>query len=416
MGAGKVLAVGVVAFVAGVGAGWILASPDPQIAADQATKLATATKTADDAREAVTSLRSEVLRAHDEVTKQTARARELETKLADADAARVLAQAEVAKAPAPASADGVSAKRRARFSEPAFDAALATLDWDSVGEHFAAMPAPLAALLTALGEGKSPQDLPPETTEGLTKHNGPLVTVAVKLMQAKVPGTGANGAFTHPAFMSNAMAAALDDHGLPLTADQANRIQEITHRFVAEDQQRLGAYNDTTMQIRKIEEECLLRERFFVEARVVLTQEQRDALSPPAVRDRLQFDLFSSGVLLYTVTRGVKYESATQFAGEVAKSLQGALRLSDEQKAKFRDITLEWAAALPKDITTPTGDALDKLGVLHVHAALVSASQTRALVERAVNDLQLAGDSLTGARKWGAILMPLPTIAAADPE
>ena len=408
MATGKSIAVGVAVLAAGCAIGWLAAAPSSHEVAAGTDKLVATTAERDDARTALEALRVEASKAHDDAGRQSARVRALETSLRDERAARTNAEDQLAKLVTKAPA-GPKVPRKARFSEPGFDEVLAKLDWDSVGEHFGAMPSALGSLLTALAEGKKPEDLPPETTEGLTKHNGPLVTVAVKLMQGKVPGTGANGAFTHPAFMANAMAAALENLNLPLSDAQAARVEEISRRFVAEDVERLGRYDDATMQIKKIEEEGGLRDRFFTEARTVLSAEQLEALSPAAVRDRLQFDLFSSGILLYTVTRPMKYDSAVQFGGDVAKALSSSLRLTDEQKTKFAVIAAEWAAELPKDITTRTNDPLDKLGILRNHNALVSAGQTRRLIERAVNDLQLAGDSLNGARKWGVILMPSPS-------
>lgn len=418
MGAGKTAAVGVVALVAGGAIGWLVSAPKVEEAQKRVAALEPIVKERDDAKEAVSSLRAETQKAHDEAQRLGARDRELSAQIRDLETALAAAKAELEKAKTPAAVSGAPAESpRQRLSHPAFDEVLGKVDWNGVSEHIGAMTKVLADLGVALSEGKSPDQLPPETTESITKHNGPLVTVAVRLMQAKVPGTGANGSFTHPAFMSNAIIAVLEGAGKPLSADQTTRIGEISKRYVAEDAARLLRYDDSTFQIRKVEEEGDLRERFFQEARGVLTAEQLELVSPAATRDRLQFDLFSAGILMYTVTRPVPFTSAVDFAETVAKSLGGPLRLSDEQKAKVAVITAEWAAALPAEITRRSDNAFDKAGMLPTRNSLISATETRKLIERVARDLDLQGDSLAGARRFGAVLMPNPnTGGAADDE
>lgn len=418
MGAGKTAVVGVVALVAGGAIGWLVSAPKVEEAQKRVAALEPVVKERDDAKEAVSNLRSETQRAHDEVQRLAARDRELSAQVRDLQTALDAAKADLAKAKAPAAgAAGAAAEaRKQRLSHPAFDDVLGKVDWNGVSEHIGAMTKVLSDLGVALSEGKSPDELPPETSESITKHNGPLVTVAVRLMQAKVPGTGANGSFTHPAFMSNAIIAVLEGAGKPLSDDQMTRISEISKRYVAEDAARLSRYDDATFQIRKVEEEGDLRERFFQEARGVLTAEQVELVSPAATRDRLQFDLFSAGILMYTVTRPVPYTTPAKFAEDVAKSLGGPLRLSDEQKTKLAVIAAEWTAALPGDITRPSENPFDKAGMLPTRNSLISATETRKLLERVARDLELQGDSLTGARRWGVVLMPQPNTRGGEGE
>lgn len=416
MGAGKTAVVAVAALVAGGAIGWFVAAPKVEEAQQRVAALEPVVKERDDAKEAVASLRAETQKAHDEVQRLTARDRELSAQVRELQTALDAAKA-AAQKPKPTGDLAVPAgAAKQRLSHPAFDEVLGKVDWNGVSEHIGAMTKVLSELGVALSEGKSPDQLPPETSESITKHNGPLVTVAVRLMQAKVPGTGANGSFTHPAFMSNAIIAVLEGAGKPLSDDQMTRISEISKRFVAEDAARLARYDDSTFQIRKVEEEGDLRERFFQEARGVLTAEQVELVSPAATRDRLQFDLFSAGILMYTVTRPVPYKGAAEYAETVAKSLGGPLRLSDEQKTKLTVIAAEWAAALPADITRRSENAFDKMGMLPTRNSLISATETRKLLERVARDLELQGDSLAGARRWGVVLMPQPNIGGGEDE
>ncbi len=417
MGAGKTAVVGVVALVAGGAIGWLASAPKVEEAQKRVAALEPVVKERDDAKEAVSNLRAETQKAHDEVQRLAARDRELSAQIRDLQTSLDAAKSEVAKLTAPAAPAGAPADgRKQRLSHPAFDEVLGKLDWNGVSEHIGAMTKVLSDLGVALSEGKSPDELPPETSESITKHNGPLVTVAVRLMQAKVPGTGANGSFTHPAFMSNAIIAVLEGAGKPLSADQTTRIAEISTRYVAEDAARLLRYDDSTFQIRKVEEEGDLRDRFFQEARGVLTAEQLELVSPAATRDRLQFDLFSAGILMYTVTRPVPFKSAVEFAETVAKSVGGPLRLNDEQKAKVAVIAAEWAAALPAEITRRSENAFDKAGMLPTRNSLISATETRKLIERIARDLDLQGESLAGARRFGIVLMPQPNVGGDDED
>src|SRR5437773_9396627 len=105
---------------------------------------------------------------------------------------------------------------------------------------------------------KAGEDLPGEEIGKLQQHNGPLVAAAVKVMK-ELPGTGANGSFTHPAFMANAIAATLDAAGKPLTPEQATAVEALARQFSDEDARRLQGYDASAYALQKTYDEAELR-------------------------------------------------------------------------------------------------------------------------------------------------------------
>src|SRR5205823_12386063 len=130
----------------------------------------------------------------------------------------------------------------------------------------------------------------------------------------------------------NAIAAALDAAGKPLSADQATSLDKLTREFSDEDARRLQAYDEKTYALKKTSDEADLRARFFDAAFKVLREDQRDALTPPATKGRLGLDLYSDGLLWITVMRPLQFKDkdVDALAGEVVTAVGGRLKLPSE--------------------------------------------------------------------------------------
>ena len=279
------------------------------------------------------------------------------------------------------------------------------VDWSEVGEHLNAM-APLIGEMVAAAEAG--QGLPPETTAKLGAHNAPLVGVALKVM-GKVPGTGANGSFTHPAFMVNAIASTLEAAGKPLSPEQATALERRAREFAAEDARRLGSYDATTFGIGQLIDEAALRRRFFEAAMGLLTDDQHATLRPPQVRGRASADLFSEGLLWATVVHPVTFGDRQHLAQGVAGAIVPTLKLADpERQAAAREIVAAWANELPGDLLTLGGDPSATTRGLRNDFLAAAAEQTHALLRRLVDDLRLEGEAADAARAWRAVIVPIP--------
>jgi len=279
---------------------------------------------------------------------------------------------------------------------------LGTVEWSQIGEHMAAMVPLCEEIAASLLEGKG---LPSQAVGDAQKHNAVLVPTALEI-HGKLPGTGANGAFTHPAFMANAIEAALRAAGMPLSRAQLTQLEELARRFADEDRRRLEGYAEDTFQLRRTVDEGDLRRRFSHDAMALLTPAQHERLRPPAIRDRLQLDLYSEAIFWGQFVRPARGEGRAEVATAASGALLPALGLTAEQEAAARAVVSDWASRLPAALVERTPDALDEMGMLHASVVRDSAVETLALLRRLVTEVPLEGDSAAKARGFGAALVP----------
>lgn len=226
-----------------------------------------------------------------------------------------------------------------RFAFPEYEKVFAEINWDEVGGSMSNLAPLLAELLDSLEKtGK----LPPNVGE-VQRWNGPLVTVALKLAEAGVTGTGANGSFTHPAVDVNIIDAMLKAGKKPLTTEQESRLDEIGHRFAAEEAQRLAAYPEGTLAIRKLAEEAAQKDRFYAEVDGMLSAEQRDFVHPESVRGYTQLDLFSSGIITYMSALPVDFKDREETVKKVTDQHLEKLGLDAASRPVVEQLVRRWA-------------------------------------------------------------------------
>lgn len=406
-GTGATAAVGGIALAIGIATGWWFgATKSDQIAADLKTSL-------DGKAKEAASLRADVAdqteRAKRQATEADARLRSAqkenaELKKALDDAKASLDEARAAAKAKPEAAFKPVAPSGPRFAFPQFGK-LSEVDWKSVGENLGAMTPLCDAIMKKVKAG---DDMPAEELGKLQQHNGPLVVAALKVMK-ELPGTGANGSFTHPAFMANAIAATLDAAGKPLSPAQATALEKLGREYSDEDARRLQGYDASTYALQKTYEEAELRRRFFEAAFAALDPEQRDALTPPATKGVLGFDLFSDGLLWATVMRPLVYKEKDLDAlvTQVAGALNPGLKIPQEQQDAARAEISKWAHDLPAALVAPDDESVGTRNPPIADVRL-AAQQTIALLSRLVVDLKLEGPQADAARKWPAVLVPTP--------
>lgn len=416
MGKAATAAVGVLALAAGAGIVWFGGAEGRE----ELTKLR---GDVEQARAAIAVSKADAKKAEDAVRHRDSRIAELERERAEATKARdesvsraskladelESAQAQIAKF-APASAETKPGGPTFAFDE--FGDALTTVDWKSIGVHTTAIVGPIREIADAIVGGTP---VPLKAAGEAQRHNGPLIQ-AVSSIQGKLTGTGVNGAYTHPAFMVNALASALAEIGKPLSPAQRTSLADIGRRFTEEERRRVAAYTDTTFAIHKLVEEGALKDRFFNALRAALTPEQLDAVSPASVRDRLSADLWSEGLLWSTVTMRVSTANRETFLETAQRRLGSALRLDDAQKAKVPGIVGDWLGRLPAALADWKPDALSRSGMEPADIVAVAAAETKRLIERLATDLTLSGPSLDAARSWGAVVLPVPGAGGDDDD
>ncbi|MCE9637488.1 MAG: sigma-70 family RNA polymerase sigma factor [Planctomycetes bacterium] len=411
MGAKAVVLTGFVALAAGAGIVWMAGAATR----DEVVRLRDESAAA---RASVGAAQSETKAAKDAAAKAQSHVTELEAQIAESKKALAAAKDQASKAVAeteslaaevaklrPAGAPKAAAMLKPTFAFEGFGDALEQVDWKSVAIHTTAMVDPIREIAEALVAGTP---VPLKAAGEAQKHNGPLIQ-AIGALKEQIPGTGPNGAYTHPAFQVNALAAALEQIGKPLTAAQRTALEDVGRRFTEEERKRNASYDENTFQMQKLVEEGALKDRFFNALRSAISTEQLDAVSPPAVRDRLGADLWSEGLLWVTVTRPVRFAKKEELADSVGRTMNLVLKLDDGQKAKAAATVSDWVSHLPKDLMERTLDPLEAAGMGKSETAAQAAGETRKLVERLVADLALAGDQLGAARRLGVVLLPSPS-------
>jgi hypothetical protein len=240
----------------------------------------------------------------------------------------------------------------------------------------------------------------------IAKLNGALVEAATAV-EGKWNTGNVNGAFTHPAFMTNAMAAALAAAGKPLTEEQARSLGRLGVTYTEEDQRRAAGYPESTPALAKTIDEADLRDRFFAEAFALLTEEQVVALTPPPTRGRLGLDLFSSGLLWATTSTPLGFTTRDGLAADLERTLlerqTGLASAKDDVHAAVQ----EWAAALPKDVVEAAPDTLASIGMPTVVQTTAAAKRQLALVTRILGGGRLTDDAAKTLRESTLVLVPV---------
>jgi hypothetical protein len=261
----------------------------------------------------------------------------------------------------------------------------------------------IAEMADHLATGKSPSI---QAQGKIMKLNGGLVEAATTLEEKWKTGN-ANTAFTHPAFMANAIAAALEAAGRPLTDDQARGLGRLGVSYTEEEARRLAGYGERTLALQKTIEEADLRDRFFADAFAILTEEQRAALGTPATRGRLSLDLFSSGLVWSLTASPVTFTSRDDLAADVEKAILDHQKPLASAKETVHAAVLEWANALPKDVLEAPADPLSAMRMMTVAQTTAAAKRQVALTQRLLDTVSLTEEGAKAVRGWTHVLVPV---------
>lgn len=288
------------------------------------------------------------------------------------------------------------------FSFPEYDEHLATVNWTEVGGNVGAMAPLLAQLMDGIEKGQSPS---PEVVGSIQRHNGPLVTVAMKL-HGKLPGETVNGAFTHPSAVVNIIAATLESMGKPLTEKQVASLERIGRESDAEDKRRIEGYDESTLALRRMADESLLKGRMYDASMAVLTQEQHDMLRPEATRGRVTVDLFSASLVWVARTRPIPFKDRAQLAEILGDRISRSLELEGDAKARLVKTVDDWTAGLPDELLAREPDALWLKGLMPIDAIDLSAQHQVVLMERILSDVELSEQSADELRGHKGVFVP----------
>ena len=239
------------------------------------------------------------------------------------------------------------------FGPDSLRSALESQDWATAGEAVTNLLPLLSDLTDAIATRKEFDD---SRLVDIPKHNGPLQKLAIELMQKGVPGTGVNGAFSHPAVSVNLIRATLAQAELPLSDDQNTRLDALGDRYLEDDARRRAAHTDEMLQLEKTIAEADLKDAFFAEVDKLLTKEQVEVLHPAAIRGRLGVDIFSSGIIWHTLAKSVRFENREDLATRIENGLASELGVAEEDRDTLRDALATWVASFSDEDLEALGD------------------------------------------------------------
>ena len=291
-----------------------------------------------------------------------------------------------------------------RFSFGEYDAALGEVDWKSVGESTNSMVPLITELRDSIKKGGP---FPLETAGKIQRLNGSLIQAAAKIAD-KIPGSGINGSYTHPAFMVNAMAATLEAAGLPLTESQAESLGKLGRDFTERDRARSAGYDERTLDLLKVLEEAEMKDQFFGQALGLLTEKQRETLSPEATRGILGLDLFSSGLMLAGHIMPMMAKDLDGYLGQVERAFVDRLGFPADRREELKAVLKSWGADLPAAwFTEPTETMMGVQPVLRVEALEEMARRQLPLLRKVVEDMSLTEEQAASIRGAGVIAVPV---------
>ncbi|MHC5062875.1 MAG: hypothetical protein ACYTG5_02740 [Planctomycetota bacterium] len=228
-----------------------------------------------------------------------------------------------------------------------FSETLEGMDWAQMGTAAKDMIPKLQELMKALEEGG---ELPIGLAGEIQQLNGQILQSLGKLQDGTIPGTGINGAFTHPVFAANLMNATLEAAGVSLTEAQLRNLQDVTGRFAGEDDSRRGSYGKDVPALQQVMEEIDLRNRFFEQAKTNLTPEQLAVLGN-GPEGPGPMDLFSGDPAWQQFTKPVKVKSRADFGNKLAANMRSGMGLDASTDAariaKLNEVIDKWAKAAP---------------------------------------------------------------------
>jgi RNA polymerase sigma factor (sigma-70 family) len=180
-------------------------------------------------------------------------------------------------------------------------------DWKGMALALGAMHALFHELQESQKEGKP---LPADWKGKMMEQNDRLRDFALKLL-GKIPTqeTG-NGEFTHPFILSSLMTALLENQGRPLTDAQKAEVAALAGEYDAQYGKLQKEYGEDTPRLEKFVDELDLKRTTVNGMREVLAPEQRDAIVPADLRDRIGFDLLSPLVMAQISVRPKPGDSA----------------------------------------------------------------------------------------------------------
>ena len=274
-----------------------------------------------------------------------------------------------------------------RYRSEAYDEMLAGVEWVEFAKNVSKMPALLKQLGADRVAGVPPS---PQSRGNLQKWNGPVLTAALQLHAAELPGSKVNGCLTQPTFVANSIAAALEALKLPLTPPQSESLGKLADTLSQRDERERARWDDATLALSKLLQEAELRDDFFSAARRILTPAQTAALSPESVRDRVGLDLYSSALIWVGKSWGFGIATPADVPAKLAEMFEQHLGFDEDALAQAAPIFADFAERLPRSLVTRELDDLEQSGTPTGTTCRASAKWFEGLLRELIERVDLS--------------------------
>lgn len=281
--------------------------------------------------------------------------------------------------------------------------ALKDIDWELMGKTTLEMQPLMAELVRAMQEDG---EVPPELAIKIQQLNANLLGQVPDLLEAGLPGTGANGAYTHPIVVSNVLANTLQAAGQPLDAAQTSALEGLVRSFGVElDSVEGGQYEfDAEKILREIE----TKERFYEEMSSRLTPEQFATIFPEGTTELDGVSLFGTGLMSRQFINPIAAKDASEFARRTGSRLGEELRLDEANTKKLRSIIETMTANASELWQHPSTVAERKLNMLRRGRTDAALRHQIAVLREISRQIPLNEQQRKTLANLKRVLVPLP--------
>jgi hypothetical protein len=338
----------------------------------------------------------------DDLERLRQRVRQLEQQNAELQLqlAREPAPAAAAEAPPPPVEPAVAG---AVFRDDRYAEALAALDWQLMGEVTNTM-GPLLVELAAAMERDG--ELPLDVAAKIGELNAKLVAQIPALLKSGLPGTGPNGAYTHPLVAANVLAKTLDAAGVALDAGQRERIAGLVRSFAAETQAVADSQQDLDLQ--RLAAEAETKDRFYREVSSLLTPEQQQTMYPAGADRYDGTSLFHSSLFTGQFVEPVQAKGPAEFARSVSRSYGDALGLDDAASGQVRAIVERMTGASPELWQQPAGKVERDLRMLKAGRAGTAMRHQLEIMREILRQVPMTAEQRQKFSSMKRLFVPLP--------
>ncbi|MGK0202876.1 MAG: hypothetical protein ACI9S9_001949, partial [Planctomycetota bacterium] len=288
------------------------------------------------------------------------------------------------------------------FEDPKYADVLSKVNWDAMGKASFEIQPLLNELVRILEEEG---EISTEIAVQLEKLNTNLVSEIPTLLKAGLPGTGPNGAYTHPLVVANTLASTLNAAGQPLDAAQSAALAGLVRSFTAElDGVAAGQYEfESETMMHEIE----AKERFYTEMSQRLTPEQFAAIYPKGSTDYDGLSLFGTGLMTRHLLRPIKAANAADFARRAGNRLGDELGFSDADTVRLRTV-LESVSGSSADLWgKPASAAERKLNFLRRGRTKAALTNQVAMLREISRQFQLTPKQQKKLFSLQGVMVPL---------